>query len=421
MGIALDAIARGTATGLIHPQFRAGAVPRWWQCVAVGLVCVYAVLAWSSGLDRASAEHLHWTRAIPPDLRAQTEAALVRRLLQNGRVDLAEAHVQRAVLRDPFAAAPAALLGTVRLIGGNEAGAQQAFAVAAQFGWREPLTQAYWLDRALEQEDWTRAAARTDAMLRALPDHGASAIMLSRLEQDPRGQAVLAKRLMLGPDWREAFLQPDSTISTRTLEQRAAIMAQMAAAGGVVGCGAAAPFAERLVIADRLALAQSIWAAHCAGPAALLPLRDGSFDRFARFGDGDPLGWRAMHHGDIAVQRSGRDGAGEVRMAIAQTGAPTGAVLVTSEAGTARPILKQHVALPSGTVRIRWIATEDGRRSRRIGVALDCGVPQRRSVMDDIGTMRVPSCPSQVLSIWLSPGNAAVRLHHIQLDKMPDS
>ena len=42
------------------------------------------------------------------------------------------------------------------LLDGKTADAEAAFRVAARFGWRQPTTQAYWYDAALQAGDWPR-------------------------------------------------------------------------------------------------------------------------------------------------------------------------------------------------------------------------------------------------------------------------
>ena len=114
--------------------------------VSLGLL-LFGALAAASGVDRMSLLAPALGRLVPGPLQAQAAS--------------------KAVAADPVDPASTALLGTAYLLTEQPAEAEAAFRIAARFGWRQPATQIYWYEAALQSGDWPRAVDRADALLRA--------------------------------------------------------------------------------------------------------------------------------------------------------------------------------------------------------------------------------------------------------------
>jgi hypothetical protein len=58
--------------------------------------------------------------------------------------------------------------------------AEAAFRIAARFGWREPTTQVYWYEAALQSGDLRARVERADALLRTHPGWSGDQPVLAR-------------------------------------------------------------------------------------------------------------------------------------------------------------------------------------------------------------------------------------------------
>lgn len=325
----------------------------------------YALLAVASGLDRAAA---HWAalgRQVPAPLAAKAleATALDAMLAANWRAALTDAghYVDHAPV-EPMAPA---LLGTARLELGDAAGAEAAFRVAGQMGWRVPLTQRYWMERALALGDYAVAAQRLDAMLRQQPALMADRALMRPLEQSGEGRAALAGRLVARPDWLEFYLKDVATVPVDVMRLRALVLDEAARAGLVAGCEGAAVSAQRLVELGEARVAAGLWHAHCRSAGRGL-LADGNFAQASFQDTVTPFDWQFASASDVDVTLEPAAGGG--RQARVTTSAPY-----------TRLVVSQFAVVPAGSYRLSWRSEgHSGRETPEMMASLDCDAHSTR-------------------------------------------
>lgn len=376
----------------------AGAL-RWLLTLAV---LGYAALALGSGFDRMSASAWPLERLVPAPLRAQADRSASAVALARGDAALGEIAARRALDADPVDPRPAALLGSARLLAGDYAGAEAPFRVAALFGWREPTTQLYWFQAALEAGDYPRAGQRLDALLRVNPSLAEADRLIAALSERPEGRAVLARQLAGDPVWRNGFFGPATRIGLAELRRRAAIATEAAELGTRFGCDLPGGLAGRLIAAGDRAEAARMWNAQCPEYPASAGLSDGGFDNLASGGNRGPFGWVRHPRGDLTFALDDSDG--------------DPAITVRSDAAVGRLVVSQALALPPGRFTVRVSANARG----RLVASLDCGGPRVPANVSgdpaDAGQIvTVGACPAQTLGLWLRPGAGEITFDDVRL------
>lgn len=158
----------------------------------------YAALTLGSGLDRLAAKEPGLAHFVPSAFAAEAHRAMAARALRSGKVEALTA-AQGAVAADPIDPHSAALLGGSSLLSGQPQQADRAFRVAAQLGWRDPLTQLYFMNQALRSGNADLAALRLDALLRQNPLLPVRDMVLSQFEASSQGRNALSRRVALRP------------------------------------------------------------------------------------------------------------------------------------------------------------------------------------------------------------------------------
>jgi hypothetical protein len=368
-----------------------------WRLAPVALAALYACACVGSGLDRMSAGNPALQRLVPAPFRAEAEIAQAT-LALSGEAPTAAADMARlAVSADPVNRRPVALLGMQRLLADDFAGAEAAFRVGAQLGWREPLTQGYWYRAALLANDPRRAAERLDALLRADPGLPGMEVMLQPLLATPEGRTALAERLAYRPEWLARFLAPPAGTDGRALVWRASVIGLLP---DRLGCAQVEPLAARLARAGQHDALQSLRARQCGGASEAGLLADPAFAELGRSG-GAAGGWRLHPSGDVS--------------AVAEGSGPNRAVTASNLASVRRPILSQQVALPAGTYRV-LLSAEPARAQSLIAAALSCGEGRAYPALDNPLAVTAGDCPSQTFTLWLAPSRDDVRIRSIRLE-----
>lgn len=374
-----------------------------WRLVGTGLILAYALIAAASGLDHLSLESPGLTRFVPSFLASDAHKARAFAALGAGDAAGAEADARLALAADPVDRRPAALLGAARWFAGDARGAQDAYRAAAQFGWREPLTQRYWLEAAAEAGDYPMAALRLDAILRSDPRVDDADRLLAPFDSTEGGRAALASRLSLQPVWVDRYLSPGPDLPLEGLVARAETVAALPALGAKLDCTAVARFAHLLLQRGSRPLAERVWNAQCGGARAGV-LADPTF---RRLGIEDPFGWRMAQGGDLSVQPTA-GGAG---------------LVIESNAPARRLALSQLVALPPRAYVIMADLRGTSRKPtpHQMIASLDCG-EQPRAPSAPLGDLaeggqaiRVEGCGRQVLGLWILPGNRTVEIRRVRL------
>lgn len=365
----------------------------------LGGVLGYAALALGNGLDRAAARNPALAGYVPGPLKAEAWRAESARALEAGNNSRAIETARLAVLADPVDPRSAALLGAGHLAAREQVRADGAFRIAARFGWRDPLTQLYFMNAALGAGQPRLAALRLDAILRQAPNFPVRDMLLAQFEGTAQGRAALAERLALRPAWTFVFLNHTSQVPVGELRARAEIVGAMQP---VWGCDAVAPLVTALVLKQAVPDARRLWQAQC--PAAAPGLADSHFAAIPKSRTPVAFEWNLFGSGNVATRVSG-SGSG----LLAQASGPS-----------AEPIAWQALVLSPGRYRIGWSATTDGATAAPgTGVSLGCnfsetrqleatpvaGRPGRFEALAEIDG----SCAARYLVLWLRPGTAEVR------------
>ena len=224
----------------------------------------YVALAIGNGLDRlapsrpAVASHVPALFAINA-LEVAGEAAL--RNDPHAAVKVAEKLVARAPI-EPFSTA---LLGASRAAIGDDAGADRAFRVAGQLGWRIPLTQSYWAAAALAVGDTRIAAQHLDALLRQRPELLRLPETLAPFESDATGQTALVDQLVTRPPWLDWYDGAIDPVPAAIMARRVPVLMVLGDRGVVLGCTAIAPAVNQLAAAGLASAAAALRRRHCPG------------------------------------------------------------------------------------------------------------------------------------------------------------
>jgi len=365
---------------------------------------IYGVIAVPSGLDRMSRKSPALEGAVPPPFRAQADRSAAATALVRKQTDAALAESQAAVAHDPVDADSTALLGTALLEKGRYDEADRAFRVAARFGWRNPATQAYWLDVSVQSRAFELAADRADAILRAHPGLADERLLLSPFEADPAGRKVLADRLRARPPWTEQYLAVPADMPAETVERRYQVVSQVDA-NPPLGCTAIAPLVRNLLQIGRRPDARQLWNRQCPAREVSGSLGDPGFAFVLADNEQDmPFSWIIWRSGDIAMQREDAKG---------------GALVVSNSSSAPRIALYQPTALPPGRYRVR--ASGSAEAGSKITAAFACSgrFPLMEQPEGDLlgegQVVTAGDCRDQQLGLWLSGNNSTVRLRSIEL------
>lgn len=375
------------------------------RIAATLLTLVFAALAVASGLDRISFTTPALARLIPPTLRAQAARSAAGLAIVREQRGLALLHARQAVASDPIHPASTTLLGAAYLLDGDLPKAEAAFRVAARFGWREPATQLYWYQAALQSGDMPRAAERADALMRTRPGFPGAEAVLAGLETTPAGRAALIAQLAERPQWLELYLRLEQGTSDETLDRRAVVLGELAGAGTKLGCAAVAPFATVALDRGARRQAERVWTGHCPGASLSAGLADGGFEQFGR-DEESPFGWRGQPAGDVTLR-------------TVEKGSGNRSLELRNQSSVSRLVLRQAVGLDPGTYRLTGEVTPG-----TMAASLGCGQPPPvpAGVEGDIGVdgqvLRVAPCARLELGLWLRPGGGEVELDAVRLEKI---
>ena len=313
--------------------------------VGVLLAClVYAGVALGSGLDRLTAHKADPATEVP---------ALFANKALESRAWAAMGHDDWAgtariapdlVSHEPVEPVAVAILGAARDGIGDAKGAEAAFRVAAQMGWRVDLTQRYWIDRSLAAHDYQAAAAHVDALLRQDPSLLTDRDLLDPMERNDAGQQALAMRLVARPDWFGPYLADVSNVPKDILLLRAQVLERAARLGVSGGCKPAAFTAYRLVGFGEAALAARIWRENCPQPGQGLVF-DGNFAAATFTSTLTPFDWEFDSNSDVdtAFVPDTRVGPHGGKWLTISTSAPA-----------TRVVARQFLVVPAGSYRLSW-------------------------------------------------------------------
>jgi tetratricopeptide (TPR) repeat protein len=378
--------------------------------ITIGILA-YGIAALFNGLDRISLDSPGVQAAVPGPFRAQADRSRADIAIARQAPAEALSASRAAVAHDPVDPDSAASLGTALLLSNDSDGAAKAFRVAAAFGWRNPATQAYWFEAALQARDFNVAVDRLDAILRVNPIYAGSNAMFAPLEADAAGRAALLNRLATRPPWIYRYLAIDEAVPLPQLQRRADIVASVAGSGHRLGCDAVYWFTVRLIQLGDRAHAMAVWNANCPRLAAGRGIVDPSFE-LADSAQPSPFGWSLRRSGDIGIVVEKAPGGGKE-------------LVLNNNGSNAEAALDQAVDIAPGTYRLSATVRGDqpADAGRLVaGLACDDAVPFPAQVEGSLAAggqvIEARSCPSQRLALWLSPGSGAIRLDNIVLRRV---
>lgn len=222
----------------------------------------YAVLAIGNGLDRLAFTQPGMASHVPALFATDTLEGVGEANLRSDP-HAATALAERLVARAPIEPFSTALLGASRAASGDDAGADRAFRVAGQLGWRIPLTQSYWLAAALAAGDIRIAAQRLDALLRQRPELLRLPETLAPFESGDAGQAALVDQLATRPPWLDWYDGAIDPVPAEIIARRVPALMLLGDRGVVLGCAAIAPAVSRLAAAGLASEAEALRHRHC--------------------------------------------------------------------------------------------------------------------------------------------------------------
>ena len=333
---------------------------RQWARAGIALALAgYAALALGSGFDRMSQASPELAAKVPGPFRSQALRSEGVTLIAKGDARGALAQGEAAIADSPVDPASTAIFGMARFAMGDRGGAERAFRIAGQLGWRDTFTQAYWLQRALETGNDRVAAMRLDALLRQNPELVAQQRLIDPLEGNPAGRAAMAERLLAAPNWLVPYATNLDQVPRTVLLNRAAVLGQLAARKAMVGCELAAPLVQRLVSEKAELEAASLWRQHCPGAAASA-IYDGNFAAAALDQDRSQFAWTFIGHSETGLLLE-PSGDGSAKFLVVETTAPR-----------PKAIARQLLILPPGAYQLSWRVQDDRASAGLIVAALAC-------------------------------------------------
>lgn len=374
---------------------------------AVGLLG-FALAAMLSGSDRQTREFPNSPSLVgwPYDTgaaRAKATLAFVR----SGPAS-AIGYARRAVLSDPISAQAVSILGRSEFYAQQLPEARKAFQVSGQLGWRDAMTQIYWLDQALQGGDFRVASERLDALLRQSPDDENRDRFLAAVAATPEGRAALADRLKLSPIWARPLVTDVHDLPADQILQRVDLVRRTGK--GVWDCKVTETITQKLINLNMLDEAQAVWRQNCEASNSLV--YDGGFEHSDTLKATAAFDWQLSNRGDAEIALVD-DPAGHRSLALEVT------------ATISLPIVRQLVVLKPGRYHLTWRTPDTGAaQARALRVSLACNVDFSRAV-DGIA---VPGrrnewsqdfeldaeCPARQLVFWLAP-HAPVHLDDVSL------
>lgn len=382
--------------------------------IGLVLACLgYSALALGSGLDRISEKAPDLAERVPTFFASQALRVRGGQALAAGQAQAALALGKAAIAEAPTDPQSTALLGAGRLATGDRGGAEVAFRVAGKLGWRVPITQSYWMDRALAAGDYRIAAMRLDALLRQQPALHRQRQLLDPLERNPAGRNALVERMAAGPVWLASYAGDVHDLPADVMLQRESVLAEAAQRGLVLGCPAIAPNVDRLSVLGHYREGLGLWRAHCPAAGKAL-VGDG---RLQMVGPGERMS-------AFAWELLGSDG---LTLGLVPSPGGTGQRLVVQGATPAnRPVLAQLLVLPAGRYVLSWRGGDStGAPGKTLSAALVCQGKQPQWLISQFapadGRWRTAvevdgSCAAQSLMFGVGPEGGDLWLEDIRIE-----
>lgn len=336
---------------------------------------------------------------------ARSKAALA--FVRSGPAS-AVGYARRAILSDPVAAQAVSILGRAELYSQQLPEARKAFQVSGQLGWRDAMTQIYWLDQALQDGDHRVAAERLDALLRQAPDDENRDRFLAAVAATPEGRAALAERLKLAPPWALQMVLYLKDLPSEALLQRVDLMRRTGK--GVWDCASTEVLAQKLISLNLYDQAQDVWALNCGSAGSLV--YDGGFEKFDMLKPAAGFAWQMSDRGDVEI-------------AVVKDAGGRQSLDLQVNAARSLAVARQLIVLRPGRYRLTWRTPGTPiAQARQMQVSLACTLDLSQAVAGNAVSGKADTwsqdfavdaqCPARQLAFWLAP-HAEVHLDDISL------
>lgn len=390
------------------PQKRSAGTQIALARAAVMAVCLGgAILSFGSGADRLASGEARFAGLVPDALASNVLQVRAEDMIRRGQYADAAATARRAIRAAPVDAGTSALLGVARLGVSDAEGAERAFLVSGNLGWRNAPTQLYWLGRALELGDVQVAAMRLDAILRQAPELAGDTRLMESIEQTPAGREALAARMSASTEWLRKYTRDIQGLTAQQLATRADVLDRRKQ---TLGCAGVGPLTTALVDTAQIERAAGFWARQCGRPRKLLA--DADFANLQVHQSNSPFDWIVIGQSDVSVS---------LRQASAS--APR-QLQFASSAAFPRKVIQQLVLLPVGRYRLSWeAANEAGQPRPGILVSFSCAADgQQWLPSQPVGSRHAVdltmdrACAGRWLAFAIAPGAEAISLGAVRLD-----
>lgn len=384
--------------------------------IGITLALGFAALALVSGLDRMSSARPELAASVPAFFRVYAARASAEAYLAAGNPEAALPQAALAVRHDPIDARSISLLGSAHFALDDADGAQAAFTVAGKLGWREPLTQIYWMSVALGQGDYRVAAQRLDAILRQAPALVQRNDLLAELEASPQGRSELARQIVDAPIWRIPYFGEGYLLDRAAVARRAAVAENLSHDFGVRDCELVARLTKVQAALGDFAGARHVWRDHCLAPGADPLLGDGGFESASLTAQQTAFDWSWSDDGAIGIQ-------------LAPVAGFSGRALTVTTTGFGiRAFATRITVLPPGSYRARWRAlTAVGEPASGITLSVACDAAARetraatliepRTGRFEAGFAIPQDCPAQWLTFSIAPGSDMATLDDVAVQR----
>lgn len=359
----------------------------------------YGSAAAQSGLDRLSRADPARAVLVAPPFAASAANARARIALLAKQYPLARDLARVAVVRTPIEAQASSTLGSALLSMEDFKGAEAAFRVAVQGGWRDNPTQAYWATAAIGSGEFPAAAQRIDAMLRVGAPLATIDPLLANLEASPPGRQALAGQMAAGAPWVSAYAAASGAAPATRMPQQLAVLAEARKQGARADCGPVSDALNTLAYKQqRMQDAYLLWSVACSETYPPAAIANGDFAEPVRPFI-NPFDWQLPPSGAAWA---------EIR----------GGALETGNDGDKPAVVARIAAhLPPGNGRLTWRL--DGPRQQRM-VELRCGQADLAAgelrKLGDVYELpvRVPAdCPFATIEVIAEPGQPTLRYESV--------
>ncbi|MGC1271617.1 MAG: hypothetical protein WA842_13580 [Croceibacterium sp.] len=352
-----------------------------------------------SGLDRLSRQDPAKSVLVAGPFASSAANARARMALIAKQYPLARDLARVAMVRTPIEAQSSSMLGAALLAMGDFKGAEAAYRVAVQGGWRDNPTQAYWATAAIGSGEFPAAAQRIDAMLRVGAPIATLEPLLASMEASPDGRQALAGQMASGAPWVSTYAAFAGAVAGPRLPQQLAVLGAARKLGARAECGPVSDTLNTLAYRQqRMADAYLLWSVACSETYPPAAIANGDFAEPVRAVI-NPFDWQLPPAGAAWA---------EIRGGALETG---------NDGDKAAVVARIAAHLPSGDARLTW-RVDSAPRQRM--VELRCGqvnlaVGEARKLGDVYELpVRIPAnCPFATIEVIAEPGQPTLRFESV--------